>query len=120
MYNNLLITLTGHDRIGIVEQITKLVLESQGNVDASRMAHLGGEFAMLMLVSVSATKIDELQQVLHNLQGEGFIVSTCETELSDPTKYKGWIPYQIEVNGADHEGIIHAITQQLHLNITLM
>jgi glycine cleavage system transcriptional repressor len=123
MRKNLLITLSGHDRIGIVEYLTKIVLASHGNVDASRMAHLGGEFAMLMLISVPVGNFEDLQQSLNRLQDEDFVVTTCETEPGDPTRYKGWIPYQIEVNGADHEGIIHTITQHLakhNINVETM
>jgi len=52
MKRNLVLTLTGPDRIGIVEKVTGLLLERGGNVETSRMARLGGEFAVLMLVSL--------------------------------------------------------------------
>ncbi len=110
---NLLITLTGRDKVGLVDHVTKIVLECNGNVEASRMAHLGGEFAMLMLVDVSEEKHDHLRGKLDRLKGEGYEVSICETEQSDPSKYSGWIPYKIEVYGADHEGIIHSISHHL-------
>jgi glycine cleavage system transcriptional repressor len=50
-------------------------------------------------------------------------VTTCQTEQNDPVKFAGWMPYQVEVNGADHEGIIHTITQilaQHNINIETM
>jgi glycine cleavage system transcriptional repressor len=50
MRNHLVYTLTGSDRIGIVEEVTKMLLDHGGNVETSRMVRLGGEFAMLMLV----------------------------------------------------------------------
>ncbi|WP_345319307.1 hypothetical protein [Candidatus Villigracilis proximus] len=31
----------------------------------------------------------------------------------DSKKYAGWLPYEIEVTGADHEGIIHEISHHL-------
>jgi glycine cleavage system transcriptional repressor len=62
MQKNLVVTLTGQDRVGIVEQVTKKVLEYGGNVEASRMARLGGEFAVLMLVSIKADRLESLQQ----------------------------------------------------------
>ena len=45
MRKNIVLTLAGHDRIGIVERITKEVLNGGGNIVGSRMARLGGEFA---------------------------------------------------------------------------
>ena len=113
MRKNLVLTLTGHDRIGIVEQVTNEVLTYGGNIEASRMARLGGEFAMLMLISIPAEKFEELRQDVHSLQDEGYTVTTCQTGHSDLVKYSGWMPYQVEVSGADHEGIIHHITHRL-------
>ena len=50
MRKNLVMTVTGNDRIGIVEEVTGLVLSFEGNVDASKMARLGGEFVMRLCV----------------------------------------------------------------------
>ena len=113
MRKDLILTLTGRDRIGIVEKVTKLVLNCDGNVESSRMARLGGEFAMLMLISVPDQELEELRQGINSLQDEGFTVTSCETEHDDPRKYIGWMPYQVQVNGADHEGIIHHIARHL-------
>ena len=110
MNKKLLITLTGRDRIGLVDEVTKIVLDYGGNVEASRMAHLGGEFAMLMLVGLPGNQCAPLEENLARLKEEGFQVVTCETEGSDPSKYPGWIPYKVEVYGADHEGIIHKVS----------
>jgi glycine cleavage system transcriptional repressor len=113
MSKHIVLTLTGHDRIGIVESVTKLVMDLSGNVEESRMAHLGGEFAMLMLISVNEENSAKLQTQLAKLTEDGFMVNTCETQQADPQRFSGWIPYEIVVNGADHEGIIHNITHYL-------
>ncbi len=113
MQKQLLITLTGNDRVGIVEDVTKIILAYQGNVDASRMAHLGGEFAMLMLVSVSEEHLVHLQEDLNSFSSQGFDLSTRPTKPSSTQKFDSWHSYQINVRGADHEGIIHEITRHL-------
>lgn len=113
MQNYLVLTLSGHDRIGIVEQVSKMVLDYGGNVEASRMARLGGEFAMLMLISTPSQHYGDLKEGLQKLQEKGYHVTTCQTELYNPEKYMGWMPYQLELSGADHEGIIHHITHLL-------
>ncbi|MBN2008177.1 transcriptional regulator [candidate division KSB1 bacterium] len=113
MHTNLVLTLNGHDRVGIVDHVTKLVLEYDGNVEASRMARLGGEFAMLMLISVPSEKYETLNAGLKSLEKENFTVATFQTGNTDTLNYTGWLPYQMEVNGADHEGIIHHITHYL-------
>ena len=53
MPKNIVLTLTRRDKIGIVDNVTSLIVKRDGNVESSRMTRLGGEFAMLMLVTVS-------------------------------------------------------------------
>ncbi len=114
MQKRLVMTITGNDRIGIVEEVTKIILTHEGNVEASRMARLGGEFAMLMLVSVTDKQFAELQAGIKELRNRGFEVATRPTERGFAAQnFAGWHHCQIHVNGADHEGIIHEITHYL-------
>ncbi len=113
MRKNLVLTLTGNDRVGIVEHVTKLLLEYDSNVESSRMARLGGEFVMLMLVSVPTQKFEALREGVRNLREDDYKITTRQTERGYSAKYAGWMPYQIEVSGADHEGIIHHLTRYL-------
>lgn len=111
MPKNIVLTLTGRDRIGLVDHVTSLVVKRGGNVGASRMAHLGGEFAMLMLIALPDNEAGNIDQDFQSLRSEGYQVSIVQTE--DSKKYEGWLPYEIEVTGADHEGIIHDIAHYL-------
>ncbi len=113
MHKHLVLTLTGKDKVGIVEEISELVLSNNGSVGESRMARLGGEFAVLMLVSVDDTFLGRLKDAFEDLKREGFKVTFVQTELNNVDKYKGWLPYKITVNGADHEGILHTISRYL-------
>jgi len=113
MRTNIVFTLTGPDRIGIVESVTKMFLDNGGNVEASRMARLGGEFAMLMLVSLPAERSPGLDKEIEALASDGYKVTTTQTDRSDSGLRKGWLPYRIEVEGADHEGIIHEVSLYL-------
>jgi glycine cleavage system transcriptional repressor len=113
MQKKFVLTLTGPDRIGFVEKVTGLLLERGGNVETSRMARLGGEFAILMLVSVPAEHFSSLENDLEILAGSGHKVTTTPAEQTYAEAYPGWIPYRIEVQGADHEGIIHEIARYL-------
>jgi glycine cleavage system transcriptional repressor len=113
MNEHLVLTLSGHDRVGMVEKISKLVLNHKGNVEESRMARLGGEFAMLMLISVNESSSSILKESLQDLQKEGFKVTIDQTKPALSEEHSGWIPFKIKVNGADHEGIVHRVTQYL-------
>ena len=113
MNKEIVLTLTGHDRVGIVDEITDLFVKYGGNVETSRMARLGGEFAMLALVAVDEKNLPDLESDFSKLRDEGFQVTLLQTEDDHTQKYAGWLPYQVEVLGADHEGIIHEITHHL-------
>ncbi len=113
MRQHLVITITGQDRVGLVEEVTKLLLNYGSNVESSRMARLGGEFAILMLISVPVENFEEMRQAVRNLKDDGFKVTTRQTERGHAAKYAGWTPYQVEVAGADNEGIIHHIARHL-------
>ena len=110
---NIVLTLTGTDRIGLVEEITKLLLALNGNVETSRMARLGGEFAILMLVSLPDEQLANLDRNVEYLITEGFKVTTSQTEQTYAEAHPGWLSYQIDVQGADHEGIIHQVARHL-------
>lgn len=113
MQTPLVITVTGNDRVGIVDDVTQIILAYKGNVDASRMARLGGVFAMLMLVSVAEDHQNELQIALAELRNQGFDLTIRSTQRGVSQKFKGWHVFQLDVRGADHEGIIHEITHHL-------
>ena len=113
MRKHLVFTLTGPDRVGLVEDITELLLTYHGNVELSRMARLGGEFAILMLVSIPEDQFDALREGVRGLRDEGYKVTTSPTERGYSTRYGGWLPYRVQVTGADQEGIIHHIARHL-------
>jgi glycine cleavage system transcriptional repressor len=108
MRTDIVFTLTGTDRVGIVEEVTGAFLGLEGNVETSRMVRLGGEFALLMLVSLPAERFDELDSAVSTLVAEGYRVTTSPTRQAERPS-GGWLPYQVTVTGADHEGIIHEI-----------
>jgi glycine cleavage system transcriptional repressor len=113
MRTNIIFTLTGADRVGIVEEVTQLLLDLGGNVGTSRMAKLGGAFAILMLVSMPAEQLLNLDQHVGKLVAQGYKVTTSQTEQTSDETQAGWPAYQIEVCGADHEGIVHQIAHHL-------
>lgn len=113
MSKHLVLTLIGPDQVGIVENVTEKVLKHKGNVEESKMARLGGEFAMLLLISVPEQEFKKINLSLNTLKDEGFRFFIKETSPKETDKYDGWLPYRIDVSGADHEGIINSITHHL-------
>ena len=113
MTNTFVLTLTGTDRVGIVEEVTEILLKLGGNIETSRMARLGGEFAILMLVSAPRDQDLARDPSIGELAARGYKVTITPTREAPAQPHAGWRPYRIEVRGADHEGIIHQIAHTL-------
>jgi glycine cleavage system transcriptional repressor len=119
----LVVTVVGPDRRGIVEKISAVVLDYQANIEESRMARLGGEFAVIMLLSLPGHKEEDLLAGLDNLKQQGLTIVTRQTNLSRLERFQGYVPYEIFVFGADHEGIVHHVAHYLtqeRMNIETM
>ena len=57
----LVITAVGEDRPGIVDELSRYLLDADINIEDSRMSILGGEFAIILLVSGKAESLSQLQ-----------------------------------------------------------
>lgn len=113
MQSRIVLTLTGPDRVGIVDEITGALLELGVNVETSRMARLGGEFAILMLASLSTEQRTNLEPALEYLADQGYKLTMTDTEETPSAIRTRCLAYRIDVTGADHEGIIHDIAHGL-------
>ena len=51
MKQHLAVSAIGSDRTGMVHDLTRVISDCGGSISESRMASLGNEFAMLVLVS---------------------------------------------------------------------
>jgi glycine cleavage system transcriptional repressor len=109
MRTSILFTLTGPDRVGVVEEVTSVLLGLDANIESSRMARLGGEFAILMLLDMPAEKTSQLESAFSSLAGQGYQLTAKPTSRVEATGR----PYRVEVRGADHEGIIRQIAKGL-------
>lgn len=113
MAENLVLTVTGPDRIGMVEEVTGLLVARGGNVEISRMTRLGGEFAILMLAAVPTDQVVGLETDLGRLTERGYKVATTQARPSAADAHPEWPRFRIEVQGADHEGIIQEVARYL-------
>jgi glycine cleavage system transcriptional repressor len=109
----LVVTVVGPDRRGLVAEITEDVVTNHANIEESRMARLGGEFAIIMLISLTDGQRASLLDELKTLEAQGLTVITKPTDLSRLKIFEGFVPYEISVIGADHEGIVHKIAEYL-------
>ena len=109
----LVVTAVGQDRRGTVEMITDVVVNHSANIEESRMARLGGEFAVIMMLSLTDENLESLTQDLNDLNKKGLMIISRQTDLSRMEKFQGFVPYEISVLGADHEGIVNSVARYL-------
>lgn len=109
----LVISAMGSDRPGIVEQLSSAVLKHGANVEGSRMARLGGEFAVIMLVSAPAGNLDPLSSHLRQMSSDSLLIVSKPTRMKGPGVFAGYAPCELSVRGADHEGIIQSVAHSL-------
>ena len=91
-------TLTGTDRVGIVDEVTQMLLDCGGNIETSRMTRLGGEFAILVLVSLPSERLATLEKTIPNLIARGYQVTAVRTEQKYAEHRAGWQPFQVDLS----------------------
>ena len=104
----IVISALGTDRPGIVQALSKAVLEYDGNIMDSRMTVLGGEFAVLMLVAGNAATLDSLEAGQQQLADQLNLRITLKRTRA-PEASSAALPYEVEVVAMDNPGIVHEI-----------
>jgi len=103
-----ILTALGSDRIGIVDDVTTFVDELQCNIEESRMAVLGGDFAVIMLISGSNEALNALEAGQSGL-GEKLNLTLQMKRTASPRALSGGRPYLIESVSLDARGIVRAV-----------
>ncbi len=119
MSKNLVISALGNDKPGIVNELSKAILDQGGNITESRMTVLGGEFAMMLLVIGTQECIGNIISKLE-ATGEKLNLTLIAKETQAQESNQKRLPYQITVVSMDHPGIVHNISDFLssrNLNI---
>ncbi len=109
MTTKLVISALGADRPGIVDEISNIIYKHSLNIEDSRMTVLGGEFAMLLLVSGEQSSIDAIQTQVNDI-GQALQMRLMIKVTSDATSIENAIPYAVEVTALDHPGIVNNIS----------
>ena len=110
MAKSLVITLIGDDRPGIVESISKMIVEHDGEWVESRMANLGGKFAGILRANLPDEQCEAFTTKLKSAS-DGLAISieqVNEAAAAAPEQC-----YLLELVGQDRPGIIHRIASLL-------
>lgn len=110
-----LINASGKDRPGIVAGLTQVLYGLGGNIEDSTMTRLGGEFAMMLIVSVpAAVSGPKLQKEFRSLEKKlSLRVESQPVSAALAHGPRAEPQYLISVYGADRPGIIFQVAQAL-------
>ena len=104
--NFLVISALGKDRPGIVDQLSKTVLDHGCNIADSRMTVLGGEFAILLMIEGNWNTLTKLEDSIPALQQQ--LALTIIAKRTEERRQGGdLLPYGVDVVSLDHPGIVH-------------
>lgn len=103
------ISAIGRDRPGIVAAISGALLEVGGNLEDSRMANLGGHFAMMLTVHISASDAESLEAKLEAVRADLGLDAVSLSPIGEVGTESGGATHVLTVYGADHPGIVHSI-----------
>jgi glycine cleavage system transcriptional repressor len=101
------ISTIGRDRPGIVNELSEAVFGLGISIEDSRMAVLGGEFAVLMSVSGEQDALDQLDARLTELSRAADVAYLFRR--TDDREPSHTMPYRVRVVAMDHPGIVHGI-----------
>ncbi|WP_374547333.1 glycine cleavage system protein R [Rhodoblastus sp.] len=113
----LVLTVIGRDRPGLVSMVSETIAAHGGNWLDTRMARLAGQFAGILLVAIAEEKADALVVSLRQLEAQGlrFIIEQSDEQTSTDGR-----ALLLELVGLDRPGIVRDISRVLAaLNVNI-
>ncbi len=106
----IVLSAVGTDQPGVVQAISKAILDCGGNIEESRMTALGEEFAVLMLISGNWHTSAKLETALKKLEtSKNLSISLKKTGAR--REHEESIPYGVDVVCLDQPGIVYHLSE---------
>jgi glycine cleavage system transcriptional repressor len=107
--NQLILTATGPDRVGLVEKISQFIARHDCNIEDSKMAVFCGEFALILLISGESGRLVDIATDHHQLEADtGLAISIKTAAPRQPAE--SFLPYRLTASCMDHAGIVYRIS----------
>ncbi len=110
--NSYAITVVGHDRPGIIADVTEALSGHGANIEDSTMSLLRGHFAWTLVVGTDA-ELDAIDLSLQPLRHPGLAISVLGVADENDPSQLNVKPFLLTVHGADRTGIVSAMTRVL-------
>jgi glycine cleavage system regulatory protein len=108
---DVVITLLGPDRPGLVEAVAAAVAEEGGNWLEGRMAHLAGKFAGILRVEIAPEGAPRLAAALTRLETSGLRIVMDTGSGASPAQDARAM--EVELLGLDRPGLVREISHLL-------
>lgn len=105
---NLVMTVLGSDRPGLVSLLADTVARHGGNWLESRMARLAGQFAGIVRIECPSAAADALLSELQNPGNSGLTIQAARETVEPPTPARNTLV--VDVVGNDRPGIVRELT----------
>jgi glycine cleavage system transcriptional repressor len=102
----LVISAVGADHPGLVNDLSRSILEHGCNIEDSRMTVLGGEFAAILLVEGKWNTLAKVENALPELQ-RSLDMTIVSKRTGARAQGEGKLPYAVDVIAMDHPGIVN-------------
>ncbi len=106
--NYLVITASGEDKVGLVEQFSGRIADSGCTIEECRMSVLGGHCALIMLVSGAWHALSKLEAQMPSL-GQQLGLTITHERTRKHERIVPAIPYNVEVVSMVHPGIVRSL-----------
>ena len=114
MEEHLVLSGMGPDKPGIAKAISEVAYKKGCSIEDSRMALLGGEFAILVLLEGEKKALENFSSSLKELEAvTGLTFSARKTGARPKYQVEKGVPYRIVVVGIDRTGIVFQVTELL-------
>jgi glycine cleavage system regulatory protein len=111
MNTSIVLTVIADDHPGIINAVSEVLYKHGGTWTESSMASLAGQFAGILLASVSVDQAEACVQELQGLESQGLHVIA---QLGEAPPETGPVrEYMLDLVGNDRRGIVHDITAVL-------
>src|SRR5262245_40074470 len=113
---DVVLTLIGSDRPGLVEAVAGIIAAHGGNWLESRMTHLAGKFAGILRAELPPERAAAALQALAGLESRGLKVVAEAVPRESRVEGAAERTMELELVGLDRPGIVREIAQLLATN----
>ena len=112
MSERAVLTAIGHDRPGLVEEVSEFVFARGGSIEDSRMANMHGQFAIAMSIAGTDEAIERIRDGLEDL-GTRTGIHAQLTPAAPVREAAARVAYRLTGRALDQAGLVHQVANVL-------